>query len=508
MKLEACLSRSPEGRRLGRIAKEAIGAIVCACFDSLALSDSTIQDEVQPRVHLQLTLPDEEIRLVASISSLDVVEKLLLEKQSQEQQGEEEDDSTVCNTVASGDTVPLLFSDHTFDEEIDGRDEEIVITVLSANNVADGRDRSSPEHDEDEIMAAAPVMSGEDAIPLLFCETARAVIKIPTAPPSPTKKMVQRPKVKLEACLSRSPEGKRLGRKARNMFDTTLGICLFPNSSEITELPEIDHVPSIKRKLTEFDDSKVFDCVYFEEVAEEEKFEEDIKRSKPRDDDEDDATIVLTASAYFEEVAEEEKFELESKKSDEYDIVLTASSCDNEIPRLLKESSVMLKLACAMPDTLHGRLWKRVYSIARDGDSFDSFINKVKGRENTLIVVQTTSGDILGGFADASWDHGCRNKDGRFFGTGRSFLFAVDGDTHAVGIFRWQGVNEYSQLCRKVDGCIGMGGGGGTFGIFLQDNFTKGSSGACETYGNTRTLASTECFDILNFEVYGFEQFW
>ena len=176
---------------------------------------------------------------------------------------------------------------------------------------------------------------------------------------------------------------------------------------------------------------------------------------------------------------------------------------DDTIPHLLSES-VMKELVKAMPFTLHGRSWKRLYSITRDGDSFEAFLNGIQKNEYTLVVVQTTRGEILGGFADAAWDLGCRTIDGRFFGTGTSFLFSLAQGP--IQIFRWKGVNEYSQLCRH--GCIGMGGGGGSFGLFLQDDFTRGSSGACDTYGNQSPLASSECFDILNFEVYGFERFW
>lgn len=182
---------------------------------------------------------------------------------------------------------------------------------------------------------------------------------------------------------------------------------------------------------------------------------------------------------------------------------------DDEIPRLLSEHT-MRKLMLAMPYTLYGRSWKRCFSITRDGDSFAAFRNGVKGYAHTLIVIQTTKGEILGGFADAAWEKGLGTIDGCFFGTGTSFLFSLRtlDKEDPIQIFRWQGVNEYSQLCRKGDGCVGMGGGGGCFGIFLQEDFTKGSSGACNTFGNTTPLTSSPLFDVLNLEVYGFERGW
>ncbi|KAI2510153.1 hypothetical protein MHU86_4185 [Fragilaria crotonensis] len=180
---------------------------------------------------------------------------------------------------------------------------------------------------------------------------------------------------------------------------------------------------------------------------------------------------------------------------------------DNTIPRLLSEG-IMKELVKAMPYTLRGRSWTRLFSITRDGDSFGSFLNGVERNESTVVVVQTTKGEIIGGFADATWE--CRGVDGNFFGAGTSFIFSLvrsQENSDPIQIFRWQGVNDYSQVCRQ--GCIGMGGGGGSFGLFLQDDFTKGSSGACDTFGNAGPLTSSPCFDILNFEVYGFsERVW
>lgn len=175
---------------------------------------------------------------------------------------------------------------------------------------------------------------------------------------------------------------------------------------------------------------------------------------------------------------------------------------DPTIPRLLSEG-IMNQLVKAMPFTLHGRSWKRLFSISRDGDSFGTFMDSVKRNDYTVIVVQTTRGEIIGGFADAAWD--CRTIEGCFYGAGTSFLFSlIQSNDHPdpFQIYRWRGVNDYSQMCRQ--GCIGMGGGGGSFGLCVQDDFTKGSSGACETYGNSGPLTSSQCFDILNFEVYGF----
>jgi TLD len=212
------------------------------------------------------------------------------------------------------------------------------------------------------------------------------------------------------------------------------------------------------------------------------------------------------------------------------------SDSTEEIPPFLLSMSIMKEMVqTAMPATLWGRSWIRIFSISRDGDSFGTFLHRVQSYVPTLLVIQTTKGEIVGGFADSPWE--CRPENMKyrsssnasgdsFVGmTGASFLFSLVPMTSQMGngknprqaplkqatisdpimrIYRWQGVNNYNQICRHREGSIGMGGGGGCFGLFLQDEFSKGTSGACDTYGNPGPLTSTTCFDVLNFEVYGF----
>lgn len=54
-----------------------------------------------------------------------------------------------------------------------------------------------------------------------------------------------------------------------------------------------------------------------------------------------------------------------------------------------------------------------------------------------------------------------------------------------------------------------MGGGGddGSFGFSIQDGFSRGTTGPCETFGNDVPLTSpgnSTAFQVLKFEIYGF----
>jgi hypothetical protein len=85
------------------------------------------------------------------------------------------------------------------------------------------------------------------------------------------------------------------------------------------------------------------------------------------------------------------------------------------------------------------------------------------------------------------------------------FLFSFNPKS----VFKWTARNNYNQLCEG--GRIALGGGGqeANFGLCIEDCFRKGSSGNCETYNNLPLAGdNNEFFDILAFEVYGFENPW
>ena len=206
-----------------------------------------------------------------------------------------------------------------------------------------------------------------------------------------------------------------------------------------------------------------------------------------------------------------------------------------------------------LPSTCQSRTWKRLYSLSRDGDSFDIFLDRVKDHKATLIVIRTSNDMILGGFADSTWERQ-KGFDGRtFFGGGQSFLFSVKSkydlnDTNEykseeeylgpsndvaqvndieveagadrLNIYKWTGANGYNQLLCYNNSRIAMGGGGesGAFGLCIENYFCKGSSGACDTFGNPPLgeIRSSNgdfgllenYFEVIEMDVYGFIYSW
>lgn len=184
-----------------------------------------------------------------------------------------------------------------------------------------------------------------------------------------------------------------------------------------------------------------------------------------------------------------------------------------EFPRLLSNDQIKT-LQERLPAFAKLMTWTRLYSLLRDGCSFETMIEKCKMYTNSIVVIKTTTGDLLGGFVDQPWSRHDTMKNVQktraFYGGGSSFLFASNPDTtdkiDCLQIYRWTGENNYSQICDVDKGILGMGGGG-AFGWIVEDNFCKGSTGPSGTFNNPCLLkgAVGGTFDILDLEIYGFK---
>ena len=74
-------------------------------------------------------------------------------------------------------------------------------------------------------------------------------------------------------------------------------------------------------------------------------------------------------------------------------------------------------------------------------------------------------------------------------------------DLEEVRYFPWTASNNLVMMA--TDTYIALGGGGGSFGLYLDDDFSRGTTGACETYANA-PLCSQEDFEVSTIELWGF----
>jgi hypothetical protein len=145
--------------------------------------------------------------------------------------------------------------------------------------------------------------------------------------------------------------------------------------------------------------------------------------------------------------------------------------------------------------------WKRLYRLSRDGDSFAAFLEAVKGHSRTLLVIRTTKGFLLGGFADAEW---CNAP--RFVGGPSACLYKVCDES--IIPYKWSGANRYIQLCDAANQRIAFGGGSDdlgqtAFGLVIERHFQIGTTGRCVTFNN-EPLCEEATFAVEDMEVYGF----
>ena len=194
--------------------------------------------------------------------------------------------------------------------------------------------------------------------------------------------------------------------------------------------------------------------------------------------------------------------------------VVTAKEGDDSFKFLLTTPQMNSLRAAVLPPSLHHRPWTRIYSLSRDGDSFVAFQkqfeswNSKNSDPSTILVVRTTAGELIGGFADVPIIPLASNMIGS---AARSCLFKV----------QQQSVEVYGKHCTSTSKRIvfdatrrrvAFGGGdsdaGGPdegFGLCLEDAFTRGTTARCAAFRNEPLVSDKDgIFDVVDVEVWGF----
>ncbi|GMF25587.1 unnamed protein product [Phytophthora fragariaefolia] len=151
----------------------------------------------------------------------------------------------------------------------------------------------------------------------------------------------------------------------------------------------------------------------------------------------------------------------------------------------------------SLPITSQLCRWFQIYSIEANGSSLETLLILAKKQSPTLLVVKDAEGNVFGGFASDEW-----HRAFHYYGTGESFLFTFANSSTAGGFmkYQWSRKNSYFMLCS--DESLIMGGGG-NFGLFLDSDLSRGTSGACETY-NSPPLTTSQEFSCVHVELWGF----
>merc|ERR1712238_533499 len=130
------------------------------------------------------------------------------------------------------------------------------------------------------------------------------------------------------------------------------------------------------------------------------------------------------------------------------------------------------------------------------------------------IKMKTTRGDIFGGYAGAPWHSRKDYATAKFYGSASSCLFSFSSPLSAsssssspspIDVYRWTGKYRYIQVCDVSPKMLAFGGGGdkGTFGLCLQEDFQRGTTGHCDTFDN-EPLCEEGNFDVVDVEFWEF----
>ena len=172
------------------------------------------------------------------------------------------------------------------------------------------------------------------------------------------------------------------------------------------------------------------------------------------------------------------------------------------VPKLLGSSSsppsvISHEQVCAVCRALPPRLtlcdWTLLYSTEQHGCSLRTCYRQLEGRHGpNLVLVLDDGGRLFGAFASEAL-----RCERHYFGTGESFLYEAHP---TLRVYPWSGANPHFLLAFPDSIAFG---GGGQFGLWLDEAFEYGSSGRSSTFGNEPLAGSVE-FKCIKVEVWGF----
>lgn len=168
----------------------------------------------------------------------------------------------------------------------------------------------------------------------------------------------------------------------------------------------------------------------------------------------------------------------------------------SESSTIMSETQIML-IARMLPPLFRMREWRKLYSVAVDGVSLQTFYKKAKGYSNSVLFIEDANHFKFGWYTTEEW---AIHK--HFYGTIESFLFTFRNTEEDIEFYKWTGYNDHIQFSDKKS--IAVGGADGKFALYLRNNLYDGVSHKCGTFGN-EILASDDEFEWIKLELWGFD---
>ncbi len=168
--------------------------------------------------------------------------------------------------------------------------------------------------------------------------------------------------------------------------------------------------------------------------------------------------------------------------------------------RMLLSSSMAIEIKSLLPLGYRFCDWRLVYSPKVHGISLPSFYRHFENQQypNIIVIADAKRCCVFGAFCTHPWD-ASRTKR-QYFGKEESFVFSLQrgGTVDETKIYPSTCANPLFQFCD--DQRIVVGGGSTGSAIVVFENWLRGMSYPCETFGNHEPLACTCEFVVSDIE--------
>ncbi|KAI4368434.1 hypothetical protein MLD38_016991 [Melastoma candidum] len=187
--------------------------------------------------------------------------------------------------------------------------------------------------------------------------------------------------------------------------------------------------------------------------------------------------------------------------SEMFEEAMDQCSPEKPLDNLLDESTFISPtlyefLLASLPNIVKGCQWALLYSTLKHGISLRTLIRKSSDFSGPcLLIVGDKQGAVFGGMLQSPLRPTAKRK---YQGSNQTFVFTtLYGQPR---LFRATGANRYYYMC--LNDLLALGGGG-NFALRLDGDLLSGTSGPCETFGNS-CLAHSMDFELKNVELWGF----
>ena len=158
-----------------------------------------------------------------------------------------------------------------------------------------------------------------------------------------------------------------------------------------------------------------------------------------------------------------------------------------------------------MAGAFSGKQWKLQYRATRDGFTANNFHSMCNRIANTLTIIKSEHGNILGGFTEKAW-----NSSNQFYFDPNAFIFSFfNKENKKMYLNRFKANKEtpFGIYCDSTYGPIFGGLKGRVISIASNSNLNQESFSASKWFNHSKLLDKTILSESANFQTLEIEVF-